>query len=184
MRIKDTNIDDVFKSKPCNIDTMQLKGYDLITELFADSSGIGQDWEIALTSEQLKEKLRLLIFQHGTIYTGITGTGMFQVYIGVFKKVRKSALSYISTNVSKRMENGNIIIRLWDTDILKINDYEHTAQLFNGGYQTRTTAKWINKFIEDFMVYQKNFKWFIKNLETGATIPFEEGMVIKLKGKL
>jgi hypothetical protein len=57
------------------------EGWELVEELFCDSSGCGQPNEPALTVKQLLEKL-----EPGYGYA-ITREGQFQVYLGKFKKV-------------------------------------------------------------------------------------------------
>jgi hypothetical protein len=56
-------------------------GWEVVRELFCDSSGLGQPGESALTIEQLKAELR-----PGFAY-GITGEGQFQVRVTEFRKL-------------------------------------------------------------------------------------------------
>ena len=46
MKITKNTISNVYKSEKRS----QFHGYNLVEELFCDSSGFGKDWEIALTS--------------------------------------------------------------------------------------------------------------------------------------
>lgn len=61
-------------------------GWLLQEVLLGDNSGVGQDWELALTAAQLKAKLRELYAEDSTYGYGIIGVGQFQVRLGVFKK--------------------------------------------------------------------------------------------------
>jgi len=58
------------------------KGWEIEEELFCDASGFGQEDEPALTVRQFVNKLDAA---HGY---GITDRGQFQLYIGVFTKVK------------------------------------------------------------------------------------------------
>lgn len=168
----------VYKAERSSVETMELKGYELVAELFVDSSGFGAPDEPALTASQFDRELTSLLNTHGTLHAKITGAGQFQVYVGLFKKTRKSVVNRISTNVTERiMEDGTRVIRLYDTDILKIKGNEY--QIFNGGFQTRTTSKWINTYLPaNACVYQKSWDWYIR---TGAKeLPFQEGMTVTL----
>lgn len=63
-----------------NLGTYVPKGWEKVDELFCDSSGMGAENEMALTYNQLIEKL-----EAGKGYA-ITQAGQFQVYVGVFEK--------------------------------------------------------------------------------------------------
>lgn len=183
MRITLNNIDDVYKAKQATEETMALKGYELIEVLFVDSSGLGQEDEPALTKNQFETRLKILLSRYPELTVKILDTGMFQVNLGVFKKIGKSKVKTISTNVLERQEEGARVIRLYNTDILKIKGNEY--QLFNGGFETATTKKWLNKFLPfGIGVYQKNWEWFIQDYRNGwdnvKTIPFEEGIKITI----
>ena len=62
---------------------------DKIDELFIDTSGFGARDEPALTLDQLLERLCKLLCEHGPIKVGITETGQFQAYIGIWPAKRK-----------------------------------------------------------------------------------------------
>lgn len=55
-------------------------GWNLVDELFVDSSGFGQPGEAALTIEQFYGRIKA-----GYGY-GVVDAGQFQVYVGVFEK--------------------------------------------------------------------------------------------------
>lgn len=178
MKITINNINDVYKAKTESVETMELKGYELVEILFVDSSGLGAEDEPAYTQSQFKKRLTELLEEHGQLTAKIVDAGMFQVNLGVFKKVRKSSIKRISTNVFEREEEGAKVYRLYNTDILKVKD--DSFQIFNGGYQTRTTAKWLNKLLPYHLsVYQKNWEWFVRDSRNDKVVPFQEGILIQ-----
>lgn len=58
-------------------------GYELTNTYFVDSSGFGQEGEIALTLGQFLNKVK------AGLYYAIKEAGQFQVYINEFKKANK-----------------------------------------------------------------------------------------------
>lgn len=73
------------------------------------------------------------------------------------------------TNVSDVYLHGNLIARIGETWI----------ELFDGGYQTKTTKSRLNAILSAFgmdgeCVFQKNFTWFVNY--NGSPIPFFSGM--------
>lgn len=56
-----------------------------LESLFCDSSGFGSPRERALTAEQLFEKLKEMIDEHGPIAVGTGEVGQFQLYLEVWK---------------------------------------------------------------------------------------------------
>lgn len=143
-------------------------GFELTGEFFVDNSGLGGDDEPALTFTSFLNKVKT-----GRYY-GIKEAGQFQVYIREFKKIAKSRAEIYSKAgilnsklISKSCRvinyiNGNKTIRLYSTDILKIEGEK--IILNSGGYKTHTTKSRINEFLPgDIRVYQKDFKWFIDN---------------------
>lgn len=184
MRITIDTIDKVYKAQKASVETMELKGYELIKEFFVDSSGFGLDNEPALTKNQFELELYKAIRdndENGTkkLTAKITGVGQFQVYVGLFKKVAKSQVKVVSKNVLTRNEGQNFIVRLYETDILKINTQNSEVELYSGGYHTVTTKKWLNKYLPNGVyVYQKNWDWFVS--QDGQNIPFTEGIKLSL----
>lgn len=145
MRINNNNWQKVFNAQPCSVDTMQMLGYELIEELFTDSSGFGADNEPALSINQFERRIQQLVAKYGTLTAKITGAGMFQVYVGLFKKTGTKCAKKIASNVLLIEKDGKRMIRLYDTDILTDNG-DGTLTVDNGGYATRTTHKRINEF--------------------------------------
>lgn len=179
MRIYKHNIDDVFKSPIASIETMELKGYKLIDNLFVDNSGFGSPDEPAYTASQFITKLTAILDQEGMVYTTITDQGQFQVYVGVFKKTGKSRARKIANNTLEVLDdNGDVeAIRLHDTNILTY-DVDHVT-LNSGGWQTVTTKARLNQYLPDGVrIEQKDFEWFVIDGRDNTHKPFEDGMII------
>jgi hypothetical protein len=73
------------------------------------------------------------------------------------------------THVSDVYLHGHLIARIGETWI----------ELFDGGYQTKTTKSRLNAILSAFgmdgeCVFQKNFTWFVNY--NGSPIPFFSGM--------
>lgn len=180
MRISINNLDDVFKSTEATVKNMELKGYEFITNLFADSSGLGASDEPALTPPQLMERLKELISEHGTIHSFITEAGQFQVNIGIYKALGKRRTRVIANNTLKVFKTTAckelVSIRLHDTDIVTFLP-GNKIRLNNGGWKTPTTKKRIQEWLpEGYNLYQKNWEWLI-DTPTG-TIKYKNGMEI------
>ena len=179
MEINKNNMGDVYRAKKCSVETMELKGYELITELFVDNSGLGASDELAYTRSQFEVELERLLNVHGSLVAKITNAGQFQVYIGLFKKVGKSKGMRIANNTLMRYEGDKCIFRLHDTDILIVEDNKKFI-LDSGGYQTRTTKDRLNRFLPNGInVFQKDYNWYVN--VNGDVKDFEDGMVIELK---
>jgi hypothetical protein len=171
------NIDDVFKSPKIERETAELQGYELIEELFVDNSGFGTEEEPALTVNMFKKKMKELVQEYGTVYTGITMVGYFQVYVGVFKKAKKSVVKslYGSKNLKERYENGKRIIRLYDTDIVEFDGRK--VVLNSGGWRTETTKNNMNRIGEGkFYVFSENGDWYVKTKKRKMEFPFVDGV--------
>lgn len=176
MRINKNNLNDVFRSKLANIETMELKGYELIKELFVDSSGFGASDEPALTKSQFEIELESIVNKHKSVTTKITNTGQFQVYVGVFTKTGTKKAKIIGNNTLKiTYSDTKQAIRLHNTDIIT---YDNGKIILNsGGYETKTTKDRLNKYLPSHLrVYQNNFQWFIDNQAKKLTIPFFDGI--------
>lgn len=65
-------------------DNVHLENRQLVARLFCDSSGFGSDHEPALTLEQLRRKLNVLLESHGDLALAVTEVGMFQVWVGAW----------------------------------------------------------------------------------------------------
>ena len=181
MKINSTNLELVFKSKACSVETMELKGYSLIVELFCDSSGFGSPDEPAMTPSQLIDELKRITNERGTVYTAITGQGQFQVYVGVFQKLFKSKKDkLIDANTLEYTDGDITTIRLYDTDILRIDRNKQVLTLSCGDYQTKLTKDRLNKYLEPYNLYitQENFNWTVRSNLENTAIPFSDGITI------
>jgi hypothetical protein len=189
MKITVNNLKDVYKSKQCTPETMELKGYTWLANLFVDSSGLGAEDEPALTQDRFMDRLKELIKENGGhVYTAITGAGQFQVNLGVYKKTSKSKVKRISGNTYEMLENPEgythdfRTIRLYDTDIITLDYLNRKIVLQSGGFETPTTKKWINKYLPArYMLKQQNFEWLVVDSVTGKVIPFTDGMELPIE---
>lgn len=159
MRITATTLDKVFRADTCSTETMQLLGYELVEELFADSSGFGRDDEPALSVNQFERRIAELVAEHGTLTAKITNAGMFQVYVGLFKKTGHKIAKKIASNVLLiDRGDGKRVIRLYDTDIITENG-NGTITLNTGGFNTMTTSKRMNEFSNAY-VCRRNWEMY------------------------
>ena len=182
MRINTSNLEDVFKSTKANVETMELKGYEYIQNLFADSSGLGQPDEASLTPSQLIKELGDIVKEYGTVHTFITEAGHFQVNIGVYKSLGTRRTRVIANNTLKVFKTTKCkeleAIRLHDTNIVTFLK-GNKIRLDNGGWQTPTTKKRMQDWLpKNWLLYQKNWQWLI-DTPTG-TIKYKNNMEIEL----
>ena len=177
MKLTLNNVEDVYKSKKCSIGTMELKGYELIDDLFVDKSGMGADNKPALTTDQFIKQVEKAVVLNGTIYSTITNEGQFQLYIGLFKKSGKYKLRKLENNTYEYNDNEGLKVRLHDTDILSfVGD---NVTLSTGGYYTNTTKARLNKYLPmGFSIYQKDFQWYIKAYD--KTITFKDNITLDI----
>lgn len=195
MKITYNTIDKVFGAKLCDVDTMQLKGYELVEEYFVDSSGWGAENEPALTKNQFTEKLKRLLGkpEHKNGLTAkITGQGMFQVYVGLFKRTGKSKARKVANNTLRIETDRGYKIRLHATDIFETVAHRGGTvyRLNSGGWQTKTTKDRINAHLGDELgayIYQKNYEWYIRDQQDQDAEPIEYRdniLVYRWNGKL
>ena len=88
-----TKPEDLFSSSNLSqfsVEEIEAEGYQLIETLFCDSSGFGSSFERAMNKEQAAKKVQSLISEHGKMYGALTGVGQFQVYVSLFKNVKKA----------------------------------------------------------------------------------------------
>ena len=165
MRITSANIQDVFKSEKASLETLELKGYKLIQEFFVDNSGLESERGLITSFVSGVEKI---LVDNPSIYSFITNCGQFQVYVGIFKKVKRSAegVKKIAPNTLRIENEGGYSIRLYDTDIISVNLQNNTCILNSGGFNTVTTRARISQFLPcDGSFYQKKGKWYIDKKE-------------------
>jgi hypothetical protein len=87
-----TNPQDVFTApnfSEFSSEDIEAEGFHLVETLFCDQSGLGAPHERALTKNQVVETVKDLLSEHGKLYAAITGEGQFQIYVSLFKKLKK-----------------------------------------------------------------------------------------------
>jgi len=158
MKITLNNLNDVFKSKQESVESMELKGYKLITKFFVDNSGMGAKDEPALTINQFLKELEAFIKKSGSLEARLINVGQFQVYVGLFYKSNKGKSKKIfGVHTTVRHENDYTIIRYHDTDVVKFNSKE--IILDNGGWVTKTTVARMGQAANEFNLgYRVNIK--------------------------
>ncbi len=188
MKLTKANWRDVFRSKRASVDTMEIKGYTLIEELFVDSSGFGADDEPALTQSRFEVKMLELLEAHGSLYATITNAGQFQVYVGLFKKTGKSQSKKTANNTLEiNYPDGRKAYRLHDTDIVTYMP-NGDIKLDTGGWDTMTTRKRMNGYLPAHLgIIRKKGTTYVVD-QTGCEsywdkkaswLPLCDGMVIK-----
>jgi hypothetical protein len=176
----------VFASKLVDIETMELKGYELVENLFVDSSGFGAPDEPAMTSRgegsQFEREVLALLETHGSLYATITNAGQFQVYVGLFKKTGKSRSKKIANNTLRiELQDGGYAIRFHDTNVLTFSADGKSVKLDSGGYRTRTTKERMSEYLpEGLSITQKNWEWYIYDRKNNSTLPYSDGMTLYL----
>jgi hypothetical protein len=181
MKITSANIQDVFKSEKLSCEMAKLKGYELIQEFFVDNSGWDSSNEPALTPDRLIRELADVLKENHSCYSFITNAGQFQVYVGIFKKVKRSAegVKKIAPNTLRIENEGGYSIRLYDTDIISVNLKNNTVILNSGGFNTSTTRKRISQFLPfDGTFYQKKGNWYIRRNEKDYLVKENEAFSI------
>lgn len=177
MTITLSNINDVFKAKVSNVETMELQGFKFINRFFVDSSGFGMPGELALTKDQFLHELKKMLEIHGKLTAKLVGVGQFQVYVGLFIKEKRGLVKRLSPSVFERKEGNKTIVRLYNTDIVTIDGPRVTIN--NGGFETNTTKKWINKYIGPrFKVFQKDFVWFVHDIQENKNTEYSHNMAL------
>ena len=83
--VLDANSDEEMVRSIPNLGNYVAPGWELVDDLFVDSSGFGAPGEPALTFSQFLDKVRQLSSEEETGF-GIRQAGQFQVYIGVYRR--------------------------------------------------------------------------------------------------
>lgn len=144
MKITKETIQNVFRSKKGNIETLELQGYRLVKELFFDNSGLSS--ERGLTTSALSD-LETILKENPVVYTFLTSIGQLQVYIGVFIKVKRD-------NPLKRTANKRAIFYINSLQEFKANNI---FAIFEGLiYKVYSYGKHFPIFAYDTV----NFQWY------------------------
>lgn len=140
MKITKNTISNVYKSEKRN----QANGYNLLEELFVDSSGFGTDNELALTTEQLEVKLFDFCGEYGEIYTFITNEGQFQIYLGVYTKDKDKEYKTFD-KYNKNLKYDDNFIYSYDTKVAEIkgNNAFLSSWCLGDKTKSKTTTKHI-----------------------------------------
>jgi len=178
MKITKDTFDRVYRAETCSVETMRLKGYELVSELFVDSSGLGRDDEPALSQHAFRRGVDMLLDDHGTLYATITRAGQFQVYVGLFKKAGKALAKKIAGHTYRLETPEGYTIRYHDTDIVTVTG--NTVTLDSGGWYTKTTKERINDALQEAgrscYISQKAGEWYLVDREKETRVPFSNGM--------
>lgn len=115
----------------------------------------------------------------GTVFIGSRNKA--DIMSGVNETVVKS--KFVANNTIEYFTpDGRRIIRYHDTDIITFHT-NGTIELNTNGWTTRTTKDRLNKFLKDYSFWQEKKKWYIFNLKTGSTIPYEDGIILPVKAE-
>jgi len=69
-------------------------------------------------------------------------------------------------------------LRYHATDVVTARN-DGTVTLNSGGWRTATTKKRINAYLPaGWSLFQSNFEWFLRELPSGRTLPFTDGITI------
>lgn len=83
-------------------------------------------------------------------------------------------------NTSIRYESGMTIVRLHNTDIVKLGN--RYIELNSGGYKTVTTKRRMNEVLQaddqPYHVYQENYCWRVRNSLNGKSYSFTDGLTL------
>ena len=101
------------------------------------------------------------------------------------KMLMKCSSRKLALNTYLREENGNMVIRFWNTDIITINSEAGCSfyTLNSGGWRTSTTKDRLNRF-SPANVWQEKGVWYIYEGVTGNKVVFEDGIKVNASGKV
>lgn len=100
------------------------------------------------------------------------------------RMLAKRETKKLARNTYLREDNGRMVIKFWDTDIIAI-DSDGTCKLDSGGYRTYTTKDRLNRF-SPAPVWQERGLWYImEGLWPDVTrTPFADGIRVNAQGKV
>lgn len=79
------------------------------------------------------------------------------------------------------LEGESLVVRYWDTAVVKYNVVERTVRLDSGGHRTLTTKKRMNQASREwklgYWVYQIGWEWYVR-FDSGGMRVFVDGMVL------
>jgi len=81
-------------------------------------------------------------------------------------------------------ENGSIKVIYHNTAVYIRNENNKTIELRNGGWLAQTTKKRINQafnvFGDKYILYQKDYTWYIEDRITGIIVEFYDRIVLDI----
>ena len=91
-----------------------------------------------------------------------------------------------SNNTVVRIDDECIVVKLYNTDVVRYSPLEQTVVLNAGEHRTKTTKERMNEVAQafnlPFCVYQSGDEWFVNvqksSQDKPEIIPFENGMVL------
>ena len=88
----------------------------------------------------------------------------------------RNATVKLARNTVLRQEGEDLIVKFWETDIIRI-DPTDTYTLDSGGYRTVTTKDRFNNILP-FGIYQDNGLWYVAH--AGNRVMFNDGMKVRM----
>lgn len=132
---------------------------------------------------QIKKRIRTILNEFYSLdeFTSKLSVGQHETYDDLDNFLGNKSEKKIGNNtVLRRLDNGNIAVRLWSTDIVVINKLDN-KKIYSGGWETRTTADRINQFLPDGVrVFSQKGRWKVK--ANNGTFDFRGGMIITSNG--
>jgi hypothetical protein len=93
-------------------------------------------------------------------------------------KAISSGQNFISGNTAVITQGEIVEVLLHGNKIATIGG---TLQIFDGGWQSKTTKSRLNAILKEYghgaSIFQKNFEWFVN--DNGKDVPFESGMILQ-----
>jgi hypothetical protein len=121
--------------------------------------------------------------QRKAVMAKLRGRDVVNNYVDICRK--KDHLKPTKMDYIYRIDDG-CVVRLFDTDIAKLNARDDTITLDSGGYRTTTTKDRMNRALTGtpYMVYQKKGDWFVRDADNDKEIPFTDGMSLKVPSEM
>jgi len=90
----------------------------------------------------------------------------------------RGASKKLARNTVLRLEGETLIVRFWDTDIIRIES-DGTYTLNSGGFRTATTKDRFNTLLPAFNIWQDNGLWYIYHAGDNLGM-FEDGIQVRV----